>query len=637
MSFSLQGGEDLTLDNQSVNLDFQKMHKQIGVLFQQSLEAFRGNDIEKAKFLSAQAYFEVFENFEGPIRINISAHKAYEMEEAFSQIRKKIVAGLSHEVLRASMKKLSDDIAAVIPQLNQHKIVADRPFPSNEGEGESKPTNIPAEWLAKYDYIESQLMKARTQFQLSNYKAAKDLILDANFVGFKNSLLETSIRRFVSARAANDDSIRFKDLLQLMNDKTSLDEVDKRINELLSALNQEIIDLPTLTTNKDNNTFSRQEKVNSEKKDWFAVQKKIHDQLQTALAEHQSGEGKKAISIVQNTYFSIFEESGFEAQLAMQNPQLKADLESKFSLLIAQIKKNRSDAELLSTLRDMDSEITEGVSILNESDSKQSLIALFLLSLTIIVREGFEAILVITAIIGYLLKSDQKEKVKTIKQGAGTAVLTSIILAYSLKSLLNSFSGIAQEVFEGITMVIASIVLFYVSYWIISKAQGQKWQEYIRNEVKKGTETNSLRTLWFLAFLVVFREGAETILFYHALIVKAGASSILIIALGALVGCALLLGVYWLLQKGATRLPLRQFFLLTGTLLFVMSFIFVGQGVLELIQGKLLEATLIHGMPTISSLGIYPYWQTMLPQLCILIAAFSGIIIFFKSKLIVRH
>ena len=84
-------------------------------------------------------------------------------------------------------------------------------------------------------------------------------------------------------------------------------------------------------------------------------------------------------------------------------------------------------------------------------------------------------------------------------------------------------SGESQENLEGITMLIAAAVLFYVSYWLTSKAEAARWMDYIQNQVMQSIGKGSIFTLGLASFFVVYREGAETILFYSALFSNAEA------------------------------------------------------------------------------------------------------------------
>jgi high-affinity iron transporter len=182
-------------------------------------------------------------------------------------------------------------------------------------------------------------------------------------------------------------------------------------------------------------------------------------------------------------------------------------------------------------------------------------------------------------------------------------------------------------------MLLASLVLFSVSYWLISKAEAQKWGAYLKEKVGGSLSSNSLKALWFAAFLAVYREGAETVLFYQALVAdSAGTSGLSAIAAGFGIGCVLLAGIYLAMRYGALKLPIRPFFLFTGALMYYMSFVFVGKGVMELIEGKLFSPSLVTWIPTLPFFGVYPYLQTLLPQCFIILAALAGLVLMSKQS-----
>jgi len=143
---------------------------------------------------------------------------------------------------------------------------------------------------------------------------------------------------------------------------------------------------------------------------------------------------------------------------------------------------------------------------------------------------------------------------------------------------------------------------------------------------------NSLKALWFAAFLAIYREGAETVLFYQALAVDSTALGVTAVAGGFVVGSILLVGIFLGMRHGAVKLPIRLFFLCTGALLYYMAFVFAGKGMMELIAGKTFEPSLISWMPTVQFIGLFPYVQTLLPQLFIVLAAMAGLVIMARRR-----
>jgi len=168
-----------------------------------------------------------------------------------------------------------------------------------------------------------------------------------------------------------------------------------------------------------------------------------------------------------------------------------------------------------------------------------------------------------------------------------------------------------------VTMLVAVAVLFSVSYWLISRVEAAKWQQFIREKVTNALEHGGGRALAFVAFLAVYREGAETALFYQALF-NEGTHVILPITLGILVGFAALGIIFTLFYKYGVRIPLRPFFSVTSVLLYYMAFVFTGTAIRELQEGNAMSITLIRGFPTVSAIGLYPTWETVLAQLVLL-------------------
>jgi high-affinity iron transporter len=251
-------------------------------------------------------------------------------------------------------------------------------------------------------------------------------------------------------------------------------------------------------------------------------------------------------------------------------------------------------------------------------DSKvESALGVFLGSLLIILREGFEAILIVGAIIAYLLKSGNKKSTPPVYWGSLVALGVSVIMAWILNRITSVAGGQNQEIIEGATMLLAVVVLFYVSNWMVSKAEAEAWANYIEGKVQASLARGSVFSLAFAAFLAVFREGAETILFYQALLANTR-THINMIWLGLGLGAAALVLVYILIRVLSIRIPLKPFFLGTSILLFVMSITFVGNGVKELQEGNVIPVTPIPGGASIDILGIYPTLETLIPQIVLL-------------------
>ncbi|HEX5437907.1 MAG TPA: FTR1 family protein [Gemmatimonadaceae bacterium] len=243
----------------------------------------------------------------------------------------------------------------------------------------------------------------------------------------------------------------------------------------------------------------------------------------------------------------------------------------------------------------------------------------FLESFLIILREGFEAILVVGAVVAFLIKTGNRERLRAVWWGAALGVVASAITAVILRTALRAAPA-SSEVIEGVTLLIAVIVLFSVSYWLISKVEAAKWQRFIRDKVNAALARGGGTALAFVAFLAVYREGAETALFFQALF-NDGHRLAIPLALGILIGGVALAGIFTLFYRFGVRIPLRPFFAVTGLLLYYMAFVFAGKGVRELQEGNAVSITLVHWLPRVSAMGIFPTVETTLAQL-VLVALF---------------
>jgi high-affinity iron transporter len=349
---------------------------------------------------------------------------------------------------------------------------------------------------------------------------------------------------------------------------------------------------------------------------WTKIAGEMSACLEKAYKLYLSGDRQGAKGEVDVAYFQYYEKAGFEKiTLARISGERASTVEYQFSAAKKAITRGESDQAVKDSLDLLDRYITEDAAAL---DSKaESALVVFISSLLIILREGFEAIIIVGAIIAYLLKSGNKTSVRPVYWGSVVALVMSVIMAWILNQITSTAGGQNQEIIEGATMLLAVCVLFYVSNWMVSKSEAEAWSDYIEGKVKSSISRGSMFSLAFAAFLAVFREGAETILFYQALLASTD-SYINMIWAGLGVGVVGLVVIYILIRVLSIRLPLKPFFLGTSILLFAMSITFVGNGVKELQEGNVIGVSPISGVPSIDILGIYPTFETLLPQIVLL-------------------
>ncbi|HQY92146.1 FTR1 family protein [Caldilinea sp.] len=239
----------------------------------------------------------------------------------------------------------------------------------------------------------------------------------------------------------------------------------------------------------------------------------------------------------------------------------------------------------------------------------------------IILREGLEALLVVAALLAFLRRSNNQDKQRWIWLGAGVGVLLSLVVALLLQAIFSQIAaGRNREIIEGVTGLLAAAMLFYVSYWLHSTASLNGWRRYIDANTTRALARGNLFGLALLAMMAVFREGAETAIFYLGI---APAIALQDLLLGIGVGVALLALVAWLILKAGVKLPLRLFFQIAGALVFYLGFKFVGTGIHALQVAGVAPATPIPWLPAIPLLGIFPTWESFLPQLLLLVVGAS--------------
>jgi high-affinity iron transporter len=239
---------------------------------------------------------------------------------------------------------------------------------------------------------------------------------------------------------------------------------------------------------------------------------------------------------------------------------------------------------------------------------------LFLQSFVLLLREGFEAILIVAALMAFLAKAGAMERRREVAKGALAALAASAVTAVLMELLFHVTPG-QREALEGMTMLLATAMLFYVSYWLISKIEVAKWNAFVKDRMEEGVQAGSGFALASVAFLAVYREGFETILFYKALFTSAGTSGgTSAVLAGMLGGAVALVVVYVAINHFGVKVPLKPFFAVTSAMLYYMAFVFAGKGIAELQEAGIVKTTVVEWAPRLPALGIYPTVQSLALQ-----------------------
>src|SRR3981189_3096581 len=198
-------------------------------------------------------------------------------------------------------------------------------------------------------------------------------------------------------------------------------------------------------------------------------------------------------------------------------------------------------------------------------------------------------------------------RIQALYGGALAAVGASIVAAW-LFAMLNS--GEHSDVLEGIIILIAASLMLYASRWLIVKQAPRGWQDYLAHKADHALARDTVWAVGALAFLAVFREGAETVLFINALATTEGGwSGGLFAGLGAAtLGLAVL---FYFINLIARKLPLRPLFIITSAFLFAMAIKFIGEAVQEFQEQAIISVTEVKGSAFLRAIGLHPSMEAL--------------------------
>ncbi len=346
------------------------------------------------------------------------------------------------------------------------------------------------------------------------------------------------------------------------------------------------------------------------------------------VAQAEAGQAREAASDLVTAYFDEFEP--LERTLNLRNPASVQPLEARFAAVRGRIEAGAKPPELSADLDGLHADISRALAQAGAGTATASAFGLgFAASLWIALREGVEVILLLTMLMTLIVKAGRpRGAMAALWWGVGLAVVASGATAFALNRLVASSRGRTGEILEGLVMLAAAGVLFYVSYWLISQSESKRWLNFLKRQAEQGAGGRGYLTLGLAAFLAVFREGAETTLMYQALLANQSPSGVAGIVAGVGLGVVLLAVLAVALRVTSVRLPMRAFFQVTGCLLFAMAVIFAGNAVLELQVAGVLKTTPLPALDAgVPWLGLHPTTQGVAVQGLLLLGAVLAFVV----------
>ena len=342
--------------------------------------------------------------------------------------------------------------------------------------------------------------------------------------------------------------------------------------------------------------------------------------LDRSVDLYTSGEHEDAYTAARNAYLDHFEL--VEIPLRVRDEGLTLDLEERFAKLRTEIDDRRPVATIKATVADINDGLDDVERTLSEPGVGAPILA-FVFSFITLFREGFEAVLVVAAILGFLASSRNEQYRGAILKGVGAAGVATAVVFVGATMVLR-IAPFQREMLEAGTTIFATIVLFTISFWLFRRLDHRRWMEFLSAKVWAAGASGSALALAGVGFTAVFREGFETVLFYQALLfVTRGLE--LWVALGAAAALAVLIGVAIAIFRAGRRVPTKQFLAVAVGLLMALSVAFLGNAVRGLQKAAVLSVTIIDGAPRLpiflSELtGYHPTVQTIAAQ-----AALAGV------------
>ena len=347
------------------------------------------------------------------------------------------------------------------------------------------------------------------------------------------------------------------------------------------------------------------------------------ERLADSLVTYQDGDRQQAYQIAVEAYLEGFElmEQGLDA--------VDGDLRLEIEQAMTAVRNDMRAGQPVSVVTAGVERADRLLQLASQRLSTRSLSggAAFGSAFFILLREGLEALLVVAALAAFLVKTSRRDGMRYLHIG-WLGALGLGFLTWLASVTLISISGASREITEGVAALLAAAVLLYVGFWLHDKTHAAQWKKFIDDRVKQALSTGTLWGIAGLSFIAVYREVFETILFYQALWVQVDEAGKGMALSGFGLGVVVLAVVAWLVIKYSVRLPLRQFFSLSGILMFVLAIIFAGKGVAALQEAGYIPVSPID-FPRIDLLGIYPNLQGLLLQAALLVL---GLYLFYGMR-----
>lgn len=538
-------------------------------------------------------------------------------------------------------------------------------MPRQASAADGNQTNFDS-WTAVAQNIAKQLATAEKDYNDGDYGQAGTGFQTAHWIGYDASNFSKAVNDTISADKQQALLTQFTDLEGLAYQQGQGSAIANGINALNADLdtaaqtldgNANLADPKTYAKQRAEQTAAERKKLDAAKKNsskgkgdrtWSEVASEMNVILDKAYKAAISGKGAEGSSLVNDAYYQYYEKLGFEKNVmnAISGDRV-SQVEYQFKMCRKSMNAGASLKDTKKLIDDLKAMLIKDAGILDggAADKEDGFTKLVTSSsgqaFLVLIREGLEALLVVAAIVAYLVKSDNKRFVKWIYLGVLVGLLGAGLVAVIFVFAFGG-SGPIQEIMEGTCALIAMGMLLWTSNWMLNKSSVEAWNRYIRKKTEAAVadaaaaasaDNVTLKTvvsLAMLSFLAVFREGAETVIFYESIYTMSRDTRGMWI--GGLTAAVVLVGIFLLFRFTSVKIPIGPFFLVTSILMSVLVVVFAGGGVHSLIEGDLLPAFYLNGVPTNDWLGLYPYVECLVAQAIAAVAVIALFVVGFIKQ-----
>lgn len=518
-------------------------------------------------------------------------------EEGFSQLFVKVTDATRavEQGDQAKAKQLVDEIKEGFEQLENHD--------SPAGKEVSKALTINEVTKENLTKISSELLKFDKEQHPVDLNAEKEKLvsrLESRFEDLQAAISAKNLKQTRSAYKKMNSTWTVNEGVVRDNSTAHYGKIETAISFLRSAIETEPVDFSSVQSSFDDlktaiDSFVKGEEVattegNLTLKDGIQLLEKALDGFKAGKTQEASSNMKKFITI----WPSI------EGDVSTRNATLYTRVESETPVIMVKGNEKKYQDQLHALIND-----------LSQIDTSASYN--FFDAMLILLREGVEALLIVMALVTTLKAAKMKKGLKWVYTGAVMGILASLAIAVLLQFLFPAVSsGSNREIIEGAVGIFAVLMMIMVGIWLHSKSSIKKWNDFMESQMKAVTATGSFISMFALSFLAVFREGAETILFYAGIYPRIDKASFFLgIGLAFLVLFVLAL----VMNKASAYFKPHRIFLILTWLIYALAFKMLGVSIHALQLTNILPSHLMNGFTSIDWAGIYPSLEVVTCQL----------------------